>query len=138
MWNRGPVLSPDGMLRRIWFEYPEGTPLVAAAQAWHDGDDRVDAFWGPSVHWNEYLEQYVMLLNRSQDESYGQEGIYVSFAPRLDDPRLWTLPRRLLNGGRWYPQVLGLEAGEGTDKIAGATARFFLSGQSDYLITFAR
>ena len=57
------------------------------AQAWHDADDRVDAFWGPAVHWNTALEQYVMLLNRAKDENYAQEGIYVSFAPR------WTIRR---------------------------------------------
>src|SRR5205823_13170351 len=59
------------------------------------GDNRVNAFWGPSVHWNVYLEQYVMLLNRAKDESYTQEGIYVSFAPRLDDPRLWSPPEKI-------------------------------------------
>ena len=137
-WNRGPVVSPDGMLRRVWFEYPDGTPLVPTTQPWHNGDDRVNAFWGPSVHWNESLELYVMLVNRAQDESYTGEGIYVSFAPRLDDPRLWTAPRKLLNGGRWYPQVIGLTPGSGTDKVAGGTARFFMSGQSDYLISFTR
>jgi len=137
-WSREPVVTPDGMRRRVWFDYPEGTPLVPVSQAWHDGNDKVDAYWGPSVHWNEYLEQYVMLLNRASDENYTQEGIYVSFAPRLDDPELWTVPRKVLNGGRWYPQVIGLENGEGTDKVAGATARFFMSGQSDYLIAFSR
>jgi len=137
-WNRGPVTSPDGMLRRVWFEYPEGTPLVPTTQPWHNGDDRVNAFWGPSVHWNDSLDLYVMLLNRAQDESYTEEGIYVSFAARLDDPRLWTAPRKLLNGGRWYPQVIGTGAETGTDKFAGSTARFFMSGQSDYTISFSR
>lgn len=137
-WNRGPVTSPDGMVRRVWFEYPEGTPLVPTTQPWHNGDDRVNAFWGPSVHWNEFLELYVMLLNRAQDESYTGEGIYVSFAPRLDDPGLWTAPRKLLTGGRWYPQVMGTSLGSGSDKVAGSTARFFMSGQSDHLISFTR
>jgi hypothetical protein len=136
-WTRGPVTTPDGMFRRFWFEYPDGTPLVQAMQPWHNGDDRVDAFWGPSVHWNEYLEQYVMLLNRAANEEYRPEGVYVSFAPRLDEPWLWTLPRKLLSGGRWYPQVIGSAPGSGTDKIAGATARFFMSGQSDHLIAFS-
>jgi hypothetical protein len=48
------------------------------------------------------------------------------------------MPRRLMVGGRWYPQVLGLEFSTGTDKIAGDTARFFMAGQSDYLIKFLR
>ena len=55
------------------------------------------------MHWNTAIEQYVMLLNRAKDENYTQEGIYVSFAPRLDDPSLWTTPQKLLNGGRLVP-----------------------------------
>jgi hypothetical protein len=77
-----------------------------------------------------------MLLNRAKDESFGQEGIYVSFAPTLENPRLWTPPQRILAGGSWYPQVIGLEAGDGTDKIAGARARFFMGGTSHHSIEF--
>lgn len=129
---------PGSMRRRLEWTYPPATPLVAPTYAWHDGDDRVDAFWGPSVHWNTALNQYVMLLNRSKDESYGQEGIYVSYAPRLDDPRLWTPPAKVVSGGRWYPQVVGMAPGSGTDKRAGASARFFMSGRSDWVINFVR
>ena len=128
---------PGSMRRRLEWTYPAATPLVAPSYAWHDADDRVDAFWGPSVHWNTELEQYVMLLNRSKDESYGQEGIYVSYAPRLDNPALWTPPVKVLNGGRWYPQVVGSGNG-GTDKQAGASARFFMSGRSDWVINFVK
>jgi hypothetical protein len=143
VWQYGrfvdtPVVDPDGALRSSWYEYPAGTPLVATTQAWHDGDNKVNAFWGPSVHWNDYLEQYVMLLSRAKDENYGEEGMYVSFAPRLDDPRLWSPPQKILDGGKWYPQVMGLDVGSGTDKAAGAAARFFMSGRSDYTITFTR
>lgn len=129
---------PGSMRRRPEWTYPAATPLVAPTYAWHDADERVDAFWGPSVHWNTALQQYVMLLNRSKDESYSQEGIYVSFAPRLDDPSLWTAPAKILNGGKWYPQVVGTAAGAGTDKQAGATARFFMSGRSDWVINFSQ
>jgi hypothetical protein len=129
---------PGSMRRRLEWTYPAGTPLVAPAYAWHDADDRVDAFWGPSVHWNTALEQYVMLLNRSKDESYSQEGIYVSYSPRLDDPSSWTPPVKVLSGGKWYPQVVGSSLGTGTDKRAGASARFFMSGRSDWVINFTR
>ena len=91
-----------------------------------------------AVHWNTALEQYVMLLNRAKDENYTQEGIYVSFAPRLDDPSLWTPPQKILNGGKWYPQVIGLTEGVGTDKIAAASPRFFMGGKSDWLINFSK
>jgi len=136
--NRTPALDVFGNTRRIWREYPAGTPLVPTTFAWHDGDGKVDAYWGPSVHWNESIEQYVMLLNRAADESYSQAGIYVSFAPRLDDPRLWTPPQKLMTGGKWYPQVIGLTPGGGTDKAAGGTARLFLGGRSDWTISFSR
>ena len=148
VWRNG-VWDPDegrrqltealpGGMRRLEWTYSAATPLLAPSQPWHDGDDKVDAFWGPAVHWNTALEQYVMLLNRAKDENYAQEGIYVSFAPRLDDPRLWTPPQKILNGGRWYPQVVGSSLGTGTDKLAGASARFFMSGRSEWVINFAR
>ncbi len=129
---------PGSMRRRLEWTYPAGTPLVAPAYAWHDADDRVDAFWGPSVHWNTALEQYVMLLNRAKDENYASEGIYVSYAPRLDDPSLWSAPQKILNGGRWYPQVVGSSIGTGTDKLAAGSARFFMSGKSEWMINFSR
>ena len=62
----------------------------------------------------------------------------MSFAPRLDDPTLWTAPQKILNGGRWYPQIVGSSIGTGTDKLAGATARFFMSGKSDWMINFQK
>jgi hypothetical protein len=136
--NHTPARDVYGDVRRVWIEYPAGTPLVAVTQAWHDQDGKVDAFWGPSVHWNAGLEHYVMLLNRAKDENYTQDGIYVSFAPRLDDPRLWTPPQKILSGGKWYPQVIGLTAGTGTDKFADSTARLFISGRSDWTISFTR
>jgi hypothetical protein len=90
------------------------------------------------VHWNEYLGQYVMLLNRARDELFNNDGIYVSFAKSLDDPRAWSAPRKIRDGGGWYPQVGGLEPVSGTDKRAGQRARFFLTGRSDQYIEFQR
>ncbi|MGH9384267.1 MAG: hypothetical protein ACRD2N_08300 [Vicinamibacterales bacterium] len=127
---------PSGQ-RLVW-EYPVGSPLVAAAQAWHDNDSLVDAYWGPSVHWNQGIQQYVMLLNRAKDENYTQDGVYISFAPRLDDPRWWSPPQKLLTGGKWYPQVIGLTEGQGTDKSASTVARLFVSGRSEWFINFSR
>lgn len=129
---------PGAERRRLEWVYPAATPLVTPALAWHDADEKVDAFWGPSVHWNTAIEQYVMLLNRAKDENYAQEGIYVSFAPRLDDPSLWSTPQKILNGGKWYPQVIGSTPNLGTDKVAGSSPRFFMFGKSEWVITFAR
>jgi hypothetical protein len=138
IWQDGvwlPASRPDDESR---WEYPIGTPLVAARRAWHDGNQDVEAFWGPSIHWNTYLERYVMLLNQSRNESFDNEGIYIAYAATLDDPGAWTAPRKLMSGGGWYPQVAGLEAGIGTDKVAGQRARFFLTGRSEQMIEFER
>jgi hypothetical protein len=115
-----------------------GTPLVRAAQPFHDRSPASDVFWGPSIHWNTYLQQYVMLLNRARDDQFGQEGIYVAFSPTLSDPAQWSTPAKILNGGSWYPQVIGTEAGTGTDRLAGKRARFFMTGRSDRFIEFER
>jgi hypothetical protein len=77
-----------------------------------------------------------MLLNRARDEEFTNEGIYVSFAQALDDPRAWSVPRKILNGGGWYPQVAGSEPGTGTDREMGRRARFFLTGRSTRNIEF--
>lgn len=118
--------------------YPAGAPLARVTRPWHDADAVNDAFWGAAVHWNTHLKGYVMLLNRAEDERFGQEGIYVAFAPSLDNPALWSSPQRILEGGVWYPQVIGLESIGGTDKLAGARARFFMGGVSDHLIEFSK
>jgi hypothetical protein len=118
--------------------YPAGEPIFPAAASWHDDNDGVDAFWGPSVHWNTHLRQYVMLLNRAMNGAYDQEGIYVSFSPSLDDPRTWSAPTKILNGGSWYPQVVGSEDAFGTDRIAGENARLFMQGTSRHSLRFVR
>ena len=120
------------------FVYRAAIPIMAPTDGWHDAGTTTDAFWGPAVHWNTYLQMYVMLLNRAKDTKYNQEGIYVSFAPRLDDPRLWSAPVKILNGGEWYPEVIGTEDGTGTDKVAGEWGRFFMAGTSQYLIHFTK
>ena len=127
VWNRG-----------AWLKDVEGTPLIAPSRPWHDGNPAADAYWGPSIHWNTYLDRYVMLINRARDESFNSDGMYVSFAPTLDDPLAWSAPRKFMNGGGWYPQVAGLDTGSGTDKEAGQRARFFLTGSSEHYIEFTR
>lgn len=125
----------DGVFSSDWI-YPAGSPLVPITHPWHDADPLNDAFWGASVHWNTAIQRYVMLLNRTKDEQFTQEGIYVSFAPVLDDPTAWTVPQKLKDGGSWYPQVIGIEPG-GSDKQAAGLARFFVGGQSHAYIIFA-
>jgi hypothetical protein len=128
------MVRPDESVRVV---FPVAAPLFPTSQGWHDDDWVANAFWGPSVHWNTHLGLYVMLLNRTKDETFKQDGIYVSYAPRLDDPRLWSAPAKIMDGGKWYPQVMGLDQ-DGTDKQAGELARFFMSGSSSHFIRFIR
>jgi hypothetical protein len=130
IWRPAEIDEDDDVV------YPAGTPIFPAAGSWHDASGRVDAFWGPSVHFNTSLNRYVMLLNHATSGSFTQEGIYVSSAASLEDPRGWPAPHRILSGGKWYPQVIGSEQGTGTDRLAGARARFFMGGVSEYEIVF--
>ena len=141
VWSAGvwlPATRVDDEEAGERWVYPPATPLVAPRKPWHDRNRSVDAFWGPSIHWNAYLQQYVMLLNRASDETWSQEGIYISFNPRLGEPGAWSPPQKIVNQGRWYPQVVGIELGRGTDAWAGRVARFFMSGRSDHTIEFTR
>ena len=56
----------------------------------------------------------------------------------MDDPRGWSRPHKILNGGEWYPQVAGLEAATGTDRQAAQRARFFMTGRWERYIEFQR
>jgi hypothetical protein len=138
VWNDGAWLpAREAASSDIGFEYPLGTPLVRSERPFHDRSGTNDVFWGPSIHWNTYLERYVMLLNRAKDDVFGQDGIYVSFSPTLH-PADWSTPSRILSGGTWYPQVIGAETGVGTDRTAGQRARFFMMGRSERMIEFQR
>ena len=93
---------------------------------------QVDAFWGPSVHWNEYLGVYVTLLNHAAGYGFEQEGIYITLSRDLIE---WTEPQRLMDADQWYPQAMGLEPG-GTDRNAGKLLRLYVSGVSDVVLEF--
>ncbi len=94
------------------------TPILPVAADWYS--PAPDTFWGPSVHWNEVLGQYVILLNRAVDPNWKQGGIYISLSPDLADPASWTPPLRILDEPGWYPQVVGLDfAREETEREAG-------------------
>jgi hypothetical protein len=138
VWNDGAWLPAiESASTDTGWEYPSGTPLVPSERPFHDRSGTNDVFWGPSIHWNTHLEQYVMLLNRAKDDQFGQEGIYVAFSPTLH-PAGWSAPAKIRSGGGWYPQVIGDEVGTGTDRRAGRRARFFQTGRSDRMIEFER
>lgn len=116
------------------------TPIFPVAVPWERPD--TDAFWGPAIHWNTYLQSYVMLLNHACCEpGWPQEGVYVSFNPDISNPEGWSVPVAILKPEDvghpigWYPQVLGVEPGE-TDSVAGKKARLFFHGTSFWEIEF--
>ncbi|MGH9666901.1 MAG: hypothetical protein ACRD9L_20960, partial [Bryobacteraceae bacterium] len=122
-----------------WLEPGVGgrvTPIFPATVAWAAAN--ADSFWGPSVHWNTFLNKFVMLLNRSCcSPGWPQEGVYVSFNGTLSDPQGWTAPVKILDDAGWYPQVLGLGPGR-TDKLAGRVARLYVYGVSSWEIVFEK
>jgi hypothetical protein len=139
IWNDGAWLpASESSTSDGGWSYPSGTPLVRTTRPFHDRASEADVFWGASIHWNTYLEQYVMLLNRAKDDQFGQEGIYVSFSTTIAEPARWSAPAKIMNGGSWYPQVIGGDSGTGTDRIAGRRARFFMTGRSERMIEFER
>jgi hypothetical protein len=79
-----------------------------------------------------------MLLNRAVSAEFDQGGICVAYLSDLANPKGWSTPVPLLEGGEWYPQVIGLAPGTGTDKLAGEVARFYMAGRSEYIMRFGK
>ena len=110
------------------------TPVFPATVSWQQPD--TDSFWGPSVHWNTYLEKYVLLMNRSCCEpGWPQEGVYMSIAGDITDPTSWSKPVKILDPGDWYPWVLGVGPGESSSE-AGQIVRLFVRNFSEWAIDF--
>jgi hypothetical protein len=93
----------------------------------------IQAWWGPSVHWNDYLHVYVVLLNRTYGAIWAQDGIYIAFSPDFVN---WTQPLQILRTGDYYPQVVGLTGG--TDREAGSAMRLYVGGVSDFVLRFTK
>ena len=112
------------------------TPIFPAKISWKE--ENADAFWGPSIHWNSYLKQYVILLNRTAYRpGWPQEGIYITYSKNLGNPKSWTEPKKILEGGGWYPHVLGVNSkAKETDKLCGKQGRFYMHGASNHEIIF--
>jgi hypothetical protein len=114
------------------------TPIYPAKISWKV--ENTDAFWGPSIHWNTYLQTYVILLNRTRYKpGWPQEGIYVSYSKDLANPLSWTEPEKIMNEGGWYPTAVGIDAkAKETDKLVGRQARLYMFGRSKREILFLR
>lgn len=115
-----------------------GQPVLKPENSWHS--HRADGFWGPSVHYNTYLEAFVILMSRTLNHDFDQDGNYVAYATDIGNPLTWTTPRKFLSGeeSSWYPQVIGAKEMRGTDSLAGQTSRLFLHGQSEWLLHFEK
>ncbi len=137
VWLPASAEAADDETGETRWTYPEPTPLYGVTRSWHVAGT-MTGYWGPSVHWNTYLQQWVMLLNLAKDTKFSSQGIYIAYSPTLDDPTQWSVPQKLLDGGSWYPQVIGTEPGIGTDKVAGQVAPFYMSGESKYNLRFTR
>ncbi|MDE3165683.1 MAG: hypothetical protein KGN36_07755 [Acidobacteriota bacterium] len=135
--------SPIGAVQKYyqgdWTEPGIGgrtTPVFPAKVSWQQPN--TNSFWGPSLHWNTYLESYVMLLNHSCcTPGFPQKGIWASYATDLSKPASWTKPQRILTDTGWYPQVIGLGP-QGTDRRAGRIARLYIYGHSRWEIVFEK
>lgn len=136
--------NPRGKFRKYcqgkWLQPGIGghsTPFFPTKISWKE--EKVDSFWGPSIHWNTYLEKYVILLNRAVGgPEWPQEGIYITFGTDLADPKSWTEPKKIVDGD-WYPQVLGLDTkAKETDKLCGRVGRLYMHGISRKEIVFLR
>jgi hypothetical protein len=113
------------------------TPIFPVKKGWYEPDP--DTFWGPSIHWNTHLNQYVILMNRAVDRNWKQEGIYAFTLDDLSKPETWTEPVRILDEAGWYPQVIGNNyAKKETDREAGEVSRLFIHGHSKYYVRFSR
>lgn len=116
-------------------------PVLPVKGDWHGLTP--DAFWGAQVHYNYYIHQYVILLNRAIDKDFKQEGIYICFAKDISDPNSWTIPQKLTNSNfkgyfeNWYPEFIGMDhSKKDTDQLAGKKVRLFINGISTKMVEF--
>lgn len=110
------------------------TPIFPASVSW--GESQTDAFWGPSIHWNNYLQRFVVLMNRSCcHPNWPQEGVYLTTNANLADPLGWTVPQKISGYDDWYPFVLGVGPGE-TSSEAGQRVRLFIRNVSEWELVF--
>jgi hypothetical protein len=135
--RREPVGAVQKYHQQAWLEPGLGgrvTPIFGASVSWHEAN--TDSFWGPSIHWNTYLQRFVVLMNRSCcSPRWPQEGVYITMNENLTDPAAWTEPVKIIEYGDWYPWVMALE-GEQPNAEAGQQVRLFVRGSSDREIIF--
>jgi len=110
------------------------TPIMGTKVGWAGPD--LDCRWGPSVHWNTYLKCYVMVLNRALRHGWKGDAIEIAYSKDL---LRWSRPEPIYTQRDvgWYPSILGFHRGE-TDTRCGRFGRFYIFGQSHWVIQFFR
>ena len=103
-----------------------------------------DSYWGPSVHYNNFLKKYVMVMSRTKGGNstkvlWPNEGVYMSTNSDLSNPKGWSAPAKIIHGGNWYPQFIGFNrhAADSSSEM-GEWGRFFMEGKSYYIVRFKR
>lgn len=70
-------------------------------------------YWGPSVHWNEDLEVWVMVMGRVDGAFWLGDSLYLSLNPNRDlgagdNSQQWSTPVRIIHRPEhklWYPSL---------------------------------
>ena len=135
--------SPGGTVEKYYngsFSQPgiQGleTPIFPAKVSWQSAN--TNSFWGPSIHWNTFLNSFVILMNDSCcAPRYPQAGIYIAYNPDLAKVTGWTTPKKLVSSTLWYPQVIG-SGSNGSDHESGQAAPLYIGGKAQYQITFTK
>ncbi len=145
VWNTGSWLpavrvEAETSTADSWV-YDVSTPVYPAANRWDDADRAIDVLWGPSVHWNTFLQVgYVMLLNRAVSAEFGSGGDLTWHTSRTcRNPKTWSTPTLLLEGGAWYTaghRPLPRHGDRASSRAE--TARFYMAGRSEYIIRFGK
>ena len=94
--------NPSGKARKWyhggWTEpglWGHVTPLFPAERNYHMPDGAM--FWGPAIHWNTYLNMWVMVLNHARDTKLNEDGIFISYNRDLQNMDGWSKPTMILN-----------------------------------------
>jgi hypothetical protein len=107
--------APDGI----------GKPIAALQIPRNEGGGAASSptggfHWGPSVSWNTYLNQWIMMMGHVTGPSWQGSKIFISFNPNADlskgnNSQQWSKPQLLLDKPGfivWYPSLQPMNTAE--------------------------
>ena len=141
-----------------------GAPITSLQIPMEEGGGPASApnkkfHWGPSVSWNTYLNCWVMLMGRVEEQSWRGSNLYISYnfnedLGKGDNSQQWTKPELLISKPGhilWYPSLQPMNTEEDiqnrfTCVRLGKRARLFFKDMegpkseylSEYIIEFER